>query len=341
MKFSVFSNMKDWIKAIMVAFILFFLMRFIVFQFIGVNNSSMEDTLLSGDYVFVNKYSYGARIPLFKIPILLNFKKSPFISLRIPGTSKIMRNDLLVFQYPVTLDNDSSSESRPVKRCIALPGDTVLIKNKRVWINHHEKQNPALSKYNYIILASKSRLKEDFFVQYNVFAGSKSLGNSYIVPLTNTLVKRIACDPMVAKVTPFYANNPEQDQMIFPQSNSIDWTTDDFGPLYIPKYKSSVRLTSKNVSLYQVLIEKYEGNTLELRGNRVFINGKESTTYTFKQNYYFVLDDNRDDAKDSRYWGLLPENHIIGKATMIMFSVGINQGGYGKIRWSRFFKKLN
>ena len=264
----------------------------------------MNNTLKDGDYVFVNKLAYGTRLPITLLSLHFGGKKYfldwiTFPYNRISGFQNVLTNDIIVFNLPIDDSLPIDEKKEYVKRCVGLPGDIISIKLSTVYSNN--KLIPDLNNQVkwYTVKTSNNETQELYISAADV--DSILLRN----PLWSITKKSID----IGNYSPGF----------FPHTPQVKWNLDDFGPLYIPKKGQAIQLNEKSVILYQRIIEKYEGNKLALKNDSIFLNGKPVSSYTFKMNYYFVLGDNRYNSIDSRFWGFLPENHIIGKVAFILF----------------------
>ncbi len=230
-----------------------------------------------------------------------------------------------------------------VKRCIALPGDKLSIVNKQVHINGQPVTNPKRIQYSYMVYhPTGMQLSLKKRKELNINEEDVQRVDQY------TAVYRLNAD-QVAKITKMgYTvqvledKAGEYDPSIFPHSPDYAWNKDHFGPLVVPAKGMTVAIDAKNIVLYEQIIRQYENNTLQVRDGKVYINGQEAHSYTFKMNYYFMMGDNRHNSADSRFWGFVPEDHIVGKASVVWLSVDKFKtwGDKGKIRWNRMFKKI-
>lgn len=233
-----------------------------------------------------------------------------------------------------------------VKRCVAVAGDTLEVIDGYVYINGVKEEEREGVQLNYNVVTSNGKLNSRILSnlgEYGVntaetYFDSENSMYPYF-PLTSAMVEQISKVPSVLSVSPnldvYPPDYPDSYKTIFPFTEDSNWTRDYFGPLWIPKKGATVELTLSNLPLYERIIRDYEGNTLEVKGERIIINGEECSQYSFKQDYYWMMGDNRHNSLDSRYWGFVPEDHIVGKPRLIWLSTDRNTK---KIRWGRFCK---
>lgn len=420
------SSARSWIDALIFAVAAAYIIRACWFELYTIPTSSMESSLMVGDFLSVSKLSYGVRVPNTPIAVPFVHNKLPMTDhaksyseiiklpyLRTKALHPIKNNDVVVFNYPdgdtvvlerqaesyyaivrefeAMLNPNASKEdkqevygrytpemiaalqakyagayhpgkgrdavkkeyhviARPVdkrenyvKRCVAIAGDELKIVDKQLFINGKPAKNPVRMQYSYLVynpmgmqLSSKKR-KE------------LNLNEEDIQRIDNYMSLYRLTDDQCAKIRKMgYNVDIYQDQKdeyvasIFPHSPEYAWNKDFFGPLTVPAKGMTVQLNPKNIVLYEQIIRQYENNKLQVKDGKIYINDKIATSYTFKMNYYFMMGDNRHNSADSRFWGFVPEDHIVGKASFVWLSVDKYKtwGDKGKIRWNRMFKKI-
>ena len=227
-----------------------------------------------------------------------------------------------------------------VKRCVALPGETIEVKSGHVWINGEKQTLFPGVQFEYRIITDGTRLNDKFLEKMGIYRDDVTeLGeSSYIIPITAENVAVFESMPSVKSVYKVEANPGAYDERVFPHSPYYQWNVNHFGPLTIPFKGQTVNLTEESIVLYERIITAYEGNKLEKTSDGFLINGKKATTYTFGMDYYFMMGDNRDHSLDSRYWGFVPEDHIVGAPRRVWLSLDKEGSFPFNIRWGRFFK---
>ncbi len=353
------SAAREWIDSVLFAVIVASLVHWLIMQPYTIPTSSMEKSLLVGDYLFVSKFHYGARVPrtLLQVPLThqtiwgtnipsyLDWIYLPYM--RLPSISKIKNNDVVVFNYPTELQFPSDLKTNYIKRCIGIAGDQLQIRDKQVYINGKPLNSPEKIQTSYFLQTSES-ISDRIFLRYDI-TDVIQLPTGYIIqtqPATAAKLKELTFISKITEVTD--ANRSSLGLMrdaAFPNDPNFSWSTDNFGPLYIPRKGDKVKLDERNLALYQYAIINYEDNEdAKVENGKLFIGGQEVPEYTFKQNYYFMMGDNRHNSLDSRFWGFVPEDHIVGKALFVWWSVNQNASWLeitDKIRWNRLFRAIN
>ena len=400
----------NWVDAIVYALILVYF----IFAFIGQNytipSSSLEKSLLVGDYLWVNKAIYGPRVPQTPVHFPLTQHTLPVVNTqsylekpqlsyhRLPGLRSVERGDIVVFNYPqgdtvltaIDLANGDYYDIierlraqgiadprayiadnpqrfgevkwRPVdrrenyvKRAIGLPGERLMIVDDAIYINGKPIAVPEQAPFKYIV-AVKHPVSSDVWLDLGVrrenqapipgFEVLPEYAGAYVysVPLTEEKAAQVAQWPDLAQ--PLVKENkllpPQNFLGVFPLGNNYGWTRSNMGEIWIPKRGKTLHLTLNNLPLYRRVIETYEGNKVDVRNGQIYINGKATDRYTFRMDYYWMMGDNRDWSADSRYWGFVPEDHIIGSPAFILISFDEERSlGNDKIRWNRIFRSAN
>jgi len=363
------SATREWVDAIVFAVIAATLIRTFFIEAYTIPTPSMERSLLVGDFLFVSKLNYGARTPMTPIAFpfahhtmpLLNTKaywdgiELPYY--RLPGFSEVKKGDVVVFNYPMDADSPYfrpvDKQENYIKRCQGVAGDTLSVINAQVYVNGKAAPNPPgeQMEYTYTTVGQdvNPQVDTDLFIsKYNglptmTAASANTLkGYSNVKNLAPHLTTRGYSDPL-NPVYPTNQNHPvgPANLMLNGRQPDYKWNVDNYGPIIIPKKGWTVKLDSTTYPIYERCISVYEHNKLEVKGNDIFINGKKTDTYTFKMNYYWMMGDNRHDSDDSRFWGFVPEDHIVGKAIFIWMSWDDNASFFSKIRWSRLFNIIH
>ncbi|MFL5728071.1 MAG: signal peptidase I [Cytophagaceae bacterium] len=347
------TKAKEWTDAIIFAVVAATLIRWLFLEAFTIPTPSMEKSLLVGDFLFVSKVNYGARTPktplqmplthqkiwLTDIPSYLTWIQLP--QYRLPGLSEVKRNDVVVFNYPVEFDYPTDLKTNYIKRCIAIGGDTIQIKDMQVYVNGKAAENPPKSQYRYFVVTNEPMKKTFRKLGISEF---QSVQNGFFIWTTPETAKELGKNPDVKEVilSKRPANDPEP--RIFPNVSRFPWNEDNFGPLWIPKKGSTIKLDTNNLLIYGSVIANYENIDAEYseKDNQLLIDGKPVKEYTFNQNYYFMMGDNRHNSLDSRFWGFVPSDHVVGKALFIWLSVEKNpEKWYKKIRWERLFNVIH
>jgi len=393
------TKFVEWVDALIFAVIAATLIRMFFFEAYTIPTSSMEKSMLVGDYLFVSKLAYGPKLPNTPLSVPFTHHTLPFTASaksyteaiqwpykRIAGTSELKRNDVVVFNFPqgdtvilgwenpdyyAQLRNEaeriqrrverkgyslSGEEAlnlarkevqkrgemvvRPVdkrenyiKRAVGLPGDVLEMKDSQLYVNGEKAEEIENVQYNYRVVMNGNvdiRKLQDMGIS-NDDISSFLAGNGLF--MTNEMVEKMKKMPGVVSIERNLLDEP-----IFPYASNYPWTRDNFGPLTIPKKGETVKLDLRNLPLYERIIGAYERNDLAVKDSLIYINGQPADHYTFKMDYYWMMGDNRHNSADSRYWGFVPEDHIVGKAYFIWLSLDKDKSFLNKIRWNRLFR---
>ncbi len=405
----------SWVDAIVFALVAIYFLNQFFFQNFVIPTSSLEKTLLVGDYLMVSKLSYGPRIPETPLTMPLTQNTLPVVHTksylehphwdyrRIKGLGEVKLGDIVVFNYPsgdtVALNHPEQDfygmayqigratllqagqatslnpatpyeeqqeeyarryaigrqiiantpeefgeiTARPtdrrenyVKRCVGLPGQTLQIKDDVIYLDNKAMPQPEHVQFRYLV-NFKMPLDDDTKQELGITNeeleyAAGGVGFPMTDEVRHALVARGFIDTP-QRVTPTGGDE------LYPLNKSKQWTTSNYGPLWIPRRGATLHLTLANLPIYERPIRVYEGNRLEVRNGKIYINGQQSDYYTFRMNYYWMMGDNRDNSADSRFWGFVPEDHIVGKPLFVWLSLDPDYGLFsGKIRWSRLFK---
>jgi len=345
-------NFPAWLNLIIWLLFTVWIIRVLAIDSITVQSPANKPQLQPGDNILVSKIHYGPRLPITYH--------------RLSGLYRIKRGDLLAFNFPEgdsvidgmgtfsyyslkrkkESENDTLSKPivryRPinrrdpeVSRCIGLPGDTITIRPTAYCLL------PTAYSFDYLVEV-KGQLPMAFLERLGFVPSEVQVlpGLGYLLPLRADQVSMVRERHEVTGLTAYFMEPGRGDYNIFPHDARYPWNRDNFGPVIVPRKGDSIQLTLLNLCIYQRVIEVYEKNHLEVRQDQIFINGLPAVTYTFKQDYFFVLGDSRHHSRDSRHWGFLPEDHVIGKPVLIWFSAIRTTGESFRIYWNRIFNTL-
>jgi signal peptidase I len=343
------SRVREWTEAVLFAFLAVLIFRLFFFEAFTIPSSSMEKTLLRGDYILVSKLHYGARIPntplsipffhqhlSAKIKSYLDWITLPY--LRCPGFSKVHPNDVVVFNTPEEHDYPVDQRTYYIKRCVGTPGDTFEIRGSEVYVNRTKLDIPAEAQTEYVVKTDSAGLDSAKLKQLHVNdVHSVHVKGNYLVELSPSARDSVLTWPHVLTVRINMPKKDQKDESLFPGGNAFPWNLDYFGPLVVPHKGQVVHLSVDSLPLYEKIISFYEHNNIRVSHDSIFLNNAYATTYTFKLNYYFMMGDNRHYSFDSRYWGFVPEDHLVGKAVLILASVDRSDKSW---RWNRLFKRI-
>lgn len=416
-KSSAVRKIMSWVDAIVFALVAVYFVNLFFFQNYKIPTSSLEKSLLVGDYLFVSKMSYGPRVPNTPLTMPLTQHTMPLTGTksylewlkwdykRVAGFGNVERGDIVVFNYPtgdtvmlnlqatdiyseayrlarshyadanVNMDSLTRKEQRQiydayyaygrklifehpeiygkivvrpvdrrenyVKRCVGLPGDEFEIRDRIIYINGKAEKQPENVQFNYYVYTTGHPIPDELFDEVGVSVDDRGDHTPdyliYRLPLTDKMVAQLSANKkLIAKIE----LEPEGDPAdLFPQNLYKKWNRNNYGPIWIPKRGETVTLTDDNLPLYERCIVAYEGNKLEYKADGIYINGEKTDKYTFKMDYYWMMGDNRHNSADSRYWGFVPEDHIVGKPLVVWLSIDKDKPWFGgRIRWDRLFK---
>lgn len=390
----------SWIDAIIFALVAVYFIFLYLFQNYQIPSSSLEKSLLVGDFLFVSKVAYGPRVPNtpLSFPLVQHtfpwggksyFEKPQWDYKRLKGLGKVERGDIVVFNFPAG-DTVAVKQQNPdyytlcyyygrevvnqrsdifgdiiwrpvdrrenyVKRCVGVPGDTLSIVNNQIYINGKELPDNEGVQYNYYVQTTGAVITSKTFDKLGISKEDRLLLNPstnvgqqefqamgldvsrpvYHLPLT----RQMKADLMAMSIIDTIIIEPDwRGGDVYPLG-AKPWTRDNYGPIYMPKKGETLAINADNYAIYERVIRNYEHNSIEMKDSVVYINGAPANEYTFKMDYYFMMGDNRHKSADSRYWGFVPEDHIVGQPVVVWLSLNKDKGWFdGKIRWNRFFK---
>ena len=406
-----YKTVYEWVNAVIFATVVATLVHIFVFQMYVIPTSSMEKSLLIGDYLYVSKVTYGPQMPNTPLSFPFVHHTMPFSQTkksfseaikwpyhRLKGLRPIRRNDVVVFNFPA---GDTVATKQPnsdyytlcfydgreavnrnkalygdiiyrpvdrrenyVKRCVGLPGDTFSIVKNDIYIDGVKQPRPKHMQLNYLVKTNGRYLANSDFERWGISVDDRipldissenartnlaswgitpnpdgSMNPVYELPLTQARIAQMRKDPSIEQIVeePGFLGG-----QTYPLVTSNTWTRSDYGPVWIPKKGATLKLTLENLPIYERPITAYEHNDLQVKDGKIYINGQETDSYTFKMDYYMMLGDNRDKSADSRYWGFVPEDHIVGKPMFVFLSLDKDKGLFsGKIRFNRMFRSVD
>lgn len=419
LKNNFWRGVMSWVDAIVFALVAVYFVNLFLFQNYTIPSSSLEKSLLTGDYLYVSKVAYGPRKPFtpLTMPLTNNtlpgggksyFEKPQWEYERVKGFGKIKQNDIVVFNYPsgdtvvsnpqlqaadfygmvydisqslcrqVDLDSLSPMNqrrvydfyykagrdyinnneatfgkvfSRPVdrrenyvKRCVGLPGQTLEIRDGIIYVDGQANKEPDNVQYMYevqLLNPIPAGLRDKLRISQESLSERANKPGMVTMPLTYAAADELRSrKDIVASVSKMTV---AEDNWLFPLNKPTHWSVDNYGPVWIPAKGESVQLDLENLPFYERIIGVYEGNDLKVAADgSILINGEKATSYTFKMDYYWMMGDNRHNSADSRYWGYVPEDHIVGRPVFIWLSLDKDKslGQKGKIRWRRMFHSV-
>lgn len=374
------TALREWFDSVLFAVMAAVLIRWLFFSAFVIPTPSMENSLLVGDYLFVSRLHYGTTTPITplqvplthqtiwgtSIPSYLDWIQLP--QYRLPGFTEVRNGDVVVFYLPVEHPNayqkyssvlpdlhphPTDLRSNYIKRCVGIPGDKLEVRSGQVYINGKPQTAPPRMQSEYFVSVKTAVNEENVFrkngiTDYSHFTetfGDSIVSNDetgYVVKTTSALADKLKSYDFVKRVQPVFMEKGLKEPFLFPGTPLLDWNKDNYGPITIPKKGMSIPLTETNIALYGDVIQNYDGNQeVKMTSDQIEIGGKAVDNYTFKQDYYFMMGDNRHNSADSRYWGFVPADHIVGKAVFVWMSIDPNPTSFfSKIRWGRIFRTI-
>jgi len=354
--------MQEWRDALVFAVVVATLFRWSFAEAFVIPTGSMENSLLVGDYLFVSKFHYGSRTPRTPLQIPLTHQKIwgtdipsyldwiQLPSYRLPGLRTVMRGETVVFNVPKDLldptERPMDLKTYLVKRCVGVAGDVLEIKDKQIYINDAAMINATGTKFSYLVTA-KDQLHDRLLSELGLghedayFLGRRNDEKAvYRMLLTEDQLKQIQSNSFITSVEETTQN--DGGTPLFPESMNPTWNVNNYGPITIPAKGMSMMVNDSTLSIYGEIIQKYEGHKqVTVTNDQLVIDGKAVGQYVFQQDYYFMMGDNRDSSLDSRFWGFVPEDHILGKPMFILLSIDKDADLLHKIRWERLFTLIN
>jgi signal peptidase I len=370
------TSAGEWVSSILFAVVAATLVHTYFMQPFTIPTSSLEKTLLVGDFLLVSKYHYGARTPMTSVALPMVHDTIPVVKsksyltkpqypyFRLPGFQKIKRNEIVVFNWPVDTVNafqqygdgkyyykPIDKKSNYVKRCVGLPGDSLEVRDGYVYINGKQNELPERAKlqFGYAFRTSRplnpSYAKEQYNISDLYIADKEQSYQVFQAHMTNEEYEKFKNYPYLDTIIKTSLPKGQLSRGTFPNDARYPFNNDHFGPIYIPEAGKTVAITAESIPFYKRIIEVYEGselgveNKISQSGTQVLLNGQPITEYTFKMDYYWMMGDNRNNSEDARTWGYVPFNHVVGKPVFVFASFdNVNQSFINwRPRWDRFF----
>lgn len=317
------SELRQWGESLVVAVVIVLIVRSLLFDLFRIPTPSMEENLLVGDYLVVSKLHYGPRTPVsLGIPLTsIHVPGVRFPYERLPGFSEVQRGDPIVFNYPPD-EEPIDRKVHYVKRVIGMPGETLAVRDKLVHVDGQPlplgrgmQQYWTLTKSDARYQIPRARMEEMGISEVRRTEEAKTVR----ILATPEGARQISRRSWVRSLEPYVVEDDEYSEIMYPSGQG--YTPDNYGPVHIPEKGETVELTAENWDLYQPVLVRYEGRAAQQMTDSTFaIDGERTTTYTFQQDYFFAMGDNRDNSQDSRFWGFVPMNHVVGKAVLTYFS---------------------
>lgn len=351
------STGKEWFEAIVFAVFAATFIRWVFMEAYVIPTPSMERSLLVGDFLFVSKLEYGPRTPKTPLQIPLTHAKVwgteipsylSFIQLpqwRLPALGEVERGDVVVFNYPPEFEHPKDLRTHYIKRCVAIAGDTLEVKGGQVYVNGKMQDNPELMQMRYFAQTNqviRDRVFDDLDISEYYPAMDDSGSKGYVILTTPETAEKLKSFDFISKVTLEIDSEGRVEPRIFPDARYYEWNADYYGPLEIPFRGMTFEVDEYTLAKYGSTIKNYEDlEDVKIDNNQLIIDGSAVDTYTFSKDYYFMMGDNRHNSEDSRYWGFVPEDFIVGEASFIWMSLDEKKSIINKIRFSRLFNSID
>lgn len=351
---------REWGDAILYALVGATIIRWFFIEAYNIPTQSMEKELLAGDFLFVSKVHYGSRVPNTPLSFPLAHNEIPRVGvksyiewpqlgyIRFPAFQSIKNNDIVVFNYPREIYRPFDKRENYIKRCLGIPGDEIQIIDQEVFINGEKLPKPENLSFKYhLVLKNENNQNlnavQNLMLKNRIYDVRRSIQGKLAADLSDKEVEILQNSGLFESIERVVLPSNTYKDGTYPNNPEFQWNLDFFGPLYIPKAGDEIPMTVENYYLYEMAIKDYEGNEdFVLNGEKVYLNNEQIESYTFKLNYYFMMGDNRNNSLDSRFWGFVPEDHIVGKASMVWFSFdGRARNFSDRFRWNRMLRSIH
>jgi len=347
------SAVREWTEAILFALIAAGLIRTFAVEAYTIPTPSMEKSLMVGDFLFVSKISYGSRMPMTPLAFPLAHNTLPLLNIksyseavlwkyrRLPGLGEIRNNDVVVFNYPQEDFRPVDRRENYIKRCVGIAGDTLEVRNRLVYINGRAMDAPAGLQHRFLVKTDGSGFNPKTLERMDVTEGGAiSAQGDFVLTMTEENAGKMKQFANVRMLEPYALPQGTYTEEIFPHLEHFPWNLDNYGPVVIPAKGLRMPLNAYNIHIYRRAIQDFEKQKLRVEGDVIYINDKPVDSYTFQMDYYWMMGDNRHNSLDSRYWGFVPEDHIVGKAVFVWLSLDYNKPLWNRLRFSRIFRSI-
>lgn len=347
------AKVREWLHAVVFAVIVASLVRWAILEAFTIPTSSMEQTLLAGDFIFVSKLHYGARTPQTLLQLPLTHQTIGRTSIpsyldwiqlpphRLPGYACVQRGDQVVFNYPMELDKPVDLRTYYIKRCVGLPGDVLCIQAAQIYIDGVLQSRYPGVQYRYHL--KTTAILQERFMRQHAIREYWPVHEGYLVHTTPNTAKNLEALGLIQEMRHIVMPEGVVDPQIYPGSPVFPWNTDQFGPITIPAKGMTIPINKQTLAQYERVITYHEHHRdvrVDDSACQLWIDGKQVSSYTFRQDYYFMMGDNRPNSVDSRFWGFVPHDHIVGKAIFVLFSLDSDRRSLNKMRWERIFRSV-